>query len=51
MQNGKIIEEKEVKAQNLNENKIKEILQNFIGKQEQLPPMYSAIKVNREKTV
>lgn len=42
---GNIIEEKEVGSL---EN-IEEILKTFIGKQEQIPPMYSAIKVNGKK--
>ena len=32
-----------------NLNNIKETLNSFIGKQEQIPPMYSAIKVNGKK--
>ena len=44
---GKIIEEKEVDVKNLNEDKIKSVLKSFLGKQEQIPPMYSAIKVKR----
>lgn len=44
---GKIIEEK--KYSECPENKIKEVLESFIGKQEQIPPMYSAIKVNGKK--
>ena len=51
MQNGKIIEEKEVNIQNLQEEKVKKILTNFLGKQKQLPPMYSAIKVKRKKAI
>ncbi len=44
---GNIIEEKEV--QNITIEKIEEILKNFIGKQEQYPPIYSAIKINGKK--
>ena len=33
----------------LKEETINEILQSFIGKQEQIPPIYSAIKVNGKK--
>ena len=44
---GEIIEEKEVP--NLTENKIKEILQAFLGRQEQVPPIYSSIKINGKK--
>lgn len=42
---GKIIEQKEVKTM----NNIEKVLKSFIGKQQQLPPMYSAIKVNGKK--
>lgn len=44
---GEIIEEKEVAE--LTENKIEMILKEFLGKQEQTPPIYSAIKVNGKK--
>lgn len=33
----------------LSEAKLKEVLQSFLGKQIQLPPMYSAIKINGQK--
>lgn len=46
---GKIIEEKDVKKENLFEGNIVKILQKFIGKSKQVPPMYSAIKVNGKK--
>lgn len=46
---GKVIEEKEVTAEMLNKDNIEEKLQQFIGKQEQIPPIYSAIKVNGKK--
>lgn len=42
---GKVIEQKEVESL---EN-VEQILKSFIGKQEQIPPMYSAIKVNGKK--
>jgi len=42
---GKVIEEKEVESlQN-----VEQVLTSFVGKQEQTPPMYSAIKVNGKK--
>lgn len=44
---GKIIETKQVNISNL--KKVEKILEEFIGKQEQIPPMYSAIKVNGKK--
>lgn len=46
---GKIIEEKDVKKENLSKENIAKILQEFNGKSEQVPPMYSAIKVNGKK--
>lgn len=46
---GKIIEQKEVVENALDKCKILEVLNNFIGKQEQMPPMYSAIKINGKK--
>ena len=46
---GKIIEKKEVTSEMLNIQKVQEILKTFIGKQQQIPPMYSAIKVNGKK--
>ena len=33
----------------LSEAKLKEVLQSFLGKQIQLPPMYSAVKINGQK--
>ena len=46
---GKIIEEKEVNKEKLKEENIEEVLKNFIGKQQQIPPIYSALKVNGKK--
>ena len=46
---GNIIEEKVVDLENLCEKKVTEVLNSFLGKQEQIPPMYSAIKVNGKK--
>ncbi len=46
---GNIIGEKEVILENLSEIKIQNILDTFIGIQNQIPPMYSAIKVNGKK--
>lgn len=39
----------EVKPVDFNEEKIKEAVYSFIGEYEQIPPMYSAIKVNGKK--
>lgn len=44
---GEVISKAEVPE--MDENKIKEVLSSFIGKQTQIPPMYSAIKVNGKK--
>ncbi len=46
---GKVIEEKQVNENLLNNENISKILKTFIGKQEQIPPIYSAIKVNGKK--
>lgn len=46
---GKVIEEKTVDAKLLNEENIINVLKTFLGKQEQIPPIYSAIKVNGKK--
>lgn len=46
---GEIIEEKGIKEEMLEENNIKNVLNSFLGKQAQVPPIYSAIKVNGKK--
>ena len=46
---GNIIEEKTVKVDALKKENIMKVLKRFIGKQEQIPPIYSAIKVNGKK--
>lgn len=46
---GKIIENSVVNNDLLNKENIVNILKTFIGKQEQIPPIYSAIKVNGKK--
>ena len=47
---GKVLEEKKVDTTLLeNTENIKEVLNSFVGKQEQIPPMYSAIKVKGKK--
>lgn len=45
---GKIIEEKNVDTEYIKQN-LTNVLEGFIGKQEQIPPMYSAIKKNGKK--
>ena len=46
---GKIIEQEPINTKILTTENIENILQSFIGKQEQIPPIYSAIKVNGKK--
>lgn len=46
---GKVIEEKEVDEKTLNNENIKKVLKSFLGKQQQIPPIYSAIKVKGKK--
>ncbi len=43
---GNVIEEKEV---HVSENEVIEAIESFVGEYEQVPPMYSAIKVNGKK--
>ena len=46
---GKIIEEQEILPQMLEVENVKKALRKMLGKQQQIPPMYSAIKVNGKK--
>ena len=46
---GQVIETKEVEPSKLKKENIEEVLKTLVGKQEQIPPMYSAIKVNGKK--
>ncbi len=46
---GKIIENKAVDTNVLENNYVKDVLNSFIGKQKQKPPIYSAIKINGKK--
>ena len=46
-QEGEVVETADIPE--FDENKIKEVLNSFIGKSEQIPPMYSALKVNGKK--
>ena len=46
---GKAIKQEEVKENILEEENVKIALESLIGKQEQIPPKYSAIKVNGKK--
>lgn len=43
---GKVLEEREV---SVGEEEVREVILSFVGKQEQIPPMYSALKVNGKK--
>ena len=44
---GEVLEEKSPEA--LTEEKVREAIEGFIGDYEQIPPMYSALKVNGKK--
>ena len=44
---GKIIEESNLR--NIEKNEVEEAIKSFFGKQIQIPPMYSSIKVNGKK--
>ncbi len=46
---GEIIERKDINYDCLTQDKINKILKDFIGKTKQIPPIYSAIKVNGKK--
>lgn len=45
---GKVIEE-DVNIKDISKEEVKKVLKSFIGKQNQIPPMYSAIKVDGKK--
>ena len=46
---GNVIEKREVNKEVFNKSVIEQTLKQFIGKQKQIPPMYSAIKINGKK--
>lgn len=46
---GEVVQEKEVLDSMLEKEQIEKVLKTFLGKQEQIPPMYSAIKVKGKK--
>lgn len=46
---GSVIEEKQIEEENMTTKIIEKVFKSFIGKQEQIPPMYSAIKVKGKK--
>ena len=46
---GNVVEEKAVDLDSLNEANVQMVLNSLIGKQKQVPPMYSAVKINGKK--
>ena len=46
---GNVLEVKEVQVSSLEKSNVERILKQLIGKQEQIPPIYSAIKINGKK--
>lgn len=46
---GKVIETKQVTKDMIKKENVEKILKSFIGNKQQIPPMYSAIKVNGKK--
>lgn len=46
---GNIIEVKDIDKNDISEANVKKVLESFLGKQKQIPPIYSAIKVNGKK--
>ena len=46
---GEVLEEREIGEEVLDKKHIEKILESFVGKQKQTPPMYSAIKVKGKK--
>ena len=46
---GTILEKQDISKLNIDEEKITHILRDIVGKQQQFPPMYSAIKINGKK--
>ena len=46
---GQVIETREVQPSNLEKENVEKVLKSLIGKQQQIPPIYSAIKVNGKK--
>lgn len=46
---GRIVEKQDIEEKILEKSNIENVLKSFIGKQMQVPPMYSAIKVNGKK--
>lgn len=48
---GNIIKEQDIDLKHLEKENVEKVLKSFLGKQSQVPPMYSAIKVKRKKVI
>lgn len=46
---GEIVEKQEVDTASITEERVREIFQQFLGEIEQVPPMFSAVKVNGKR--
>lgn len=46
---GSVLEQREISEKLLEKEKVEKVLKTFLGKQKQIPPMYSAIKVKGKK--
>lgn len=46
---GEVIEERSIDLEKISQDNVEQVLSSFIGEQEQMPPRYSAIKVNGKK--
>ncbi|MFY0542740.1 tRNA pseudouridine(55) synthase TruB [Brevibacillus sp. H7] len=46
---GEVLESKTVDASTITEERIRSVFQQFLGEMEQVPPMYSAVKVNGKR--
>lgn len=46
---GEVIEERNIDLEKINQDNVEQVLSSFIGEQEQIPPIYSAIKVKGKK--
>ena len=48
---GKILQDRRNLLDTLTEERVREVIMGFVGDYEQIPPMYSALKVGGKKTV
>ena len=48
---GNVKQEKIVDLKHMEKEYVEEVLRKFLGKQKQVPPIYSAIKVKRKKAI